>query len=51
VLNGVLFVIRQGFAHRGAWKKITPSIQWNGTKIVKLNILYRTDKILASKCK
>jgi hypothetical protein len=36
-----LCVIRQGFAHKEAWKKVTPSIQWNETRIVMLNISFK----------
>ncbi len=45
MLNDVLSIFRQlGLAHRGAWEKVTPSIEWDKLKTIRLDISIDTKK-------
>ncbi len=38
MLNNVLCIVKQGFVCKGVWKKITPTVEWDEMRTVKLNI-------------
>ncbi len=38
MLSNVLNIFWQGFAWKGAWKEVSPNIEWNEPRTIKLDI-------------